>query len=122
MTELETKAEHDDSVEYQVIDADDHLDYFKEKSSRLRTELSMRSSVEKLKNEIGYAKLEKLNTLNEKLLSEIQKMQEQHDSALLSSHALKEMLEQVVEEKIKLSKKVLISLMNMLNYIMIIWI
>lgn len=94
-----------DSIEMQLIQADNQYAALKEKTQRLRSELTLRKNAERLAAETGKQRIEKLHSLNERLLTEIHALQEQSDSAESSKQILTEMLEQVTVERDQMKEK-----------------
>jgi chromosome segregation ATPase len=94
-----------DSIEMQLIQVDNQYAALKEKTQRLRSELTLRKNAERLATETGKQRIEKLHSLNERLLTEIHTLQEQSDSAESSKQILTEMLEQVTAERDRMRQK-----------------
>jgi hypothetical protein len=94
-----------DSIEMQLIQVDNQYTALKEKTQRLRSELTLRKNAERLSTETGKQRIEKLHSLNERLLTEIHALQEQSDSAESSKQILTEMLEQVTAERDQMKEK-----------------
>jgi hypothetical protein len=65
----------------------------------------LRKNAERLATETGKQRIEKLHSLNERLLTEIHTLQEQSDSADSSKKILTEMLEQVTSERDRMKEK-----------------
>jgi hypothetical protein len=94
-----------DSIELQLIQVDNQYAALKEKTQRLRSELTLRKNAERLSTETGKQRIEKLHSLNERLLTEIHALQEQSDSAESSKQILNEMLDQVTSERDEMKAK-----------------
>ena len=105
LTDPETAGASIDSLEMQLIQVDNQYASLKEKTQRLRSELTLRKNAERLVSETGKQKIEKLHSLNERLLTEIHTLQEQSDSAESSKQILTEMLEQVTKERDEMKEK-----------------
>ena len=105
LTDPDTAAVASDSIEMQLIQVDNQYAALKEKTQRLRSELTLRKNAERLSQETGKQRIEKLHSLNERLLTEIRSLQEQSDSAENSKQILSEMLQQVTEERDRMKEK-----------------
>lgn len=105
LSDPETASVASDSVEMQLIQIDNQYAALKEKTQRLRSELTLRKNAERLSTETGKQRIEKLHSLNERLLTEIHALQEQCDSAESSKQILTEMLEQVTKERDQMKEK-----------------
>ncbi|OHS96256.1 hypothetical protein TRFO_37585 [Tritrichomonas foetus] len=105
LTDPDTVSVGSDSIEMQLIQVDNQYAALKEKTQRLRSELTLRKNAERLSTETGKQRIEKLHSLNERLLTEIHALQEQSDSAESSKQILTEMLEQVTEERDRMKEK-----------------
>ena len=95
----------EEPVEMRLIQVDNQYASLKEKTQRLRSELTLRKNAERLSTETGKQKMEKLHALNERLIAEIHGLQEQSDSAENSKQILTEMLEQVTAERDRMKEK-----------------
>lgn len=105
LSDPETASVASDSVEMQLIQVDNLYAALKEKTQRLRSELTLRKNAERLSTETGKQRIEKLHSLNERLLTEIHSLQDQCDSAESSKQILTEMLEQVTDERDRMKEK-----------------
>lgn len=105
LTDPEAAGAAADSIEMQLIQVDNQYAALKEKTQRLRSELTLRKNAERLSTETGKQRIEKLHSLNERLLTEIHALQEQSDSAESSKQILTEMLEQVTSERDRMKAK-----------------
>lgn len=105
LTDPEAAGAAADSIEMQLIQADNQYAALKEKTQRLRSELTLRKNAERLATETGKQRIEKLHSLNERLLTEIHALQEQSESAESSKQILTEMLEQVTAERDEMKEK-----------------
>lgn len=105
LSDQETAGVFSDSVEMQLIQVDNQYAALKEKTQRLRSELTLRKNAERLSTETGKRRIEKLHSLNERLLTEVHTLQEQCDSAENSKQILTEMLDQVTQERDRMKEK-----------------
>ena len=105
LTDPEAAAAASDTIEMQLIQADNQYAALKEKTQRLRSELTLRKNAERLATETGKQRIEKLHSLNERLLTEIHALQEQSESAESSKQILTEMLDQVTKERDQMKEK-----------------
>lgn len=105
LTDPEAAGAAADSIEMQLIQADNQYAALKEKTQRLRSELTLRKNAERLATETGKQRIEKLHSLNERLLTEIHALQEQSESAESSKQILTEMLQQVTQERDQMKEK-----------------
>lgn len=105
LSDPETASVASDSVEMQLIQVDNQYAALKEKTQRLRSELTLRKNAERLSTETGKQRIEKLHSLNERLLTEVNSLKEQCDSAECSKKILTEMLDQVTEERDRMKEK-----------------
>ena len=105
LNDPEAAAAASDTIEMQLIQADNQYAALKEKTQRLRSELTLRKNAERLASETGKQRIEKLHSLNERLLTEIHALQEQSESAESSKQILTEMLEQATKERDQMKEK-----------------
>ena len=103
--QIEAAKADSNNIEIQLIQVDNQYAALKEKTQRLRSELTLRKNAERLASETGKQRIEKLHSLNERLLTEIHSLQEQSDSAESSKQILSEMLEQVTAERDAMKEK-----------------
>ena len=99
------EANQEETTEMKLIQVDNQYAALKEKTQRLRSELTLRKNAERLSTETGKQKMEKLHALNERLIAEIHGLQEQSDAAENSKQILTEMLEQVTAERDRMKEK-----------------
>jgi hypothetical protein len=77
----------------QLIQVDKQCAALKEKTQRLRSELTPRKNVERPAMETGEQRIEKLHALNERLVTEVRTLQQQSSSAESSKQILREKLD-----------------------------
>ena len=95
----------EESTEMRLIQVDNDYAALKEKTQRLRSELTLRKNAEKLSMENGKQAMDKLHALNERLVAEVHTLQAQSESVENSKKILTEMLEQVTAECNKMKEK-----------------